>query len=94
VAGDDGAISHQVLLSNFSLHAIARSYQRSGRTSDAELMWDMNRVANIDLSQHEGGGGVKVTTDTEGGNWRERLAKIEDGERGHRAIVVRTWLPD
>jgi hypothetical protein len=94
VAGNDGGRSHSVLLSNFSLHALARWFQRSGHSSDTELMRDMNLVANIDVSQHEGGGGVRIRTDSDGGNWRGRLASVDDGVSTHRVIVVRTWLPD
>jgi hypothetical protein len=36
---------------------------------------------------------VKVVTDQDGGGWRGRIAMVE-GETKHRAIVVRTWLPD
>jgi hypothetical protein len=94
VAGNDGASSHHALLANFSLHAIGRWFQRSGRLADELLMRDMNLVANIDIGKHPGGGGVKVVTDQDGGGWRGRLAMVEDGEREHRLIVVRTWLPD
>jgi hypothetical protein len=94
VAGNAGANSHHALLSNFSMHAIGRWFQRSGRSSDELLMRDMNLVANIDISKHPGGGGVKIITGADGGNWRGRLAMVEDGEREHRVIVVRTWLPD
>jgi hypothetical protein len=56
----------------------------------------MNLVANLDLTKHEGGGGVKVITDNDGGNWRGRLAMVEDGQTKtqHRAVTVRTWLPN
>ena len=56
VAGNDGARSHHVLLANFSLHAIARWYQRSGKSSDAELMADMNVVASIWRSSKKAAG--------------------------------------
>jgi hypothetical protein len=92
IAGNDGARSHHVLLANFSLHAIARWYQRSGRAGDAELMDAMSVVANLDLAKLEGGGGMKITTDTDGGGWRGQPAMVEDGEMKHQVVTVRTWL--
>ena len=92
IAGNYGAKSSNGLLIGFSLHAIARWYQRSGRTSDAELMADMNVVANLDLAKLERGGGVKITTDTDGVGWRGQLAMVEDGAMKHRVVTVRTWL--
>jgi hypothetical protein len=95
IAGNNGGHSRHALLSNVSLHAIARWFQRSGHSSDVDLMRAMNLVANINLAKvGEGGGGVKVITDTEGGNWRGRLATVDDGVSTQRLIVVRTWLPD
>lgn len=81
VAGNDGARSSNAWLANFSMHAIARWFQRSRRSSDAELMHDMNLVANIDMAAIDGGG------------WRGRIAVVEDTDRmAHRVVMVRTWL--
>jgi hypothetical protein len=96
VAGAHGASSSNVLLANFSMHSLARWYQRRiGHATDRDLINDMNVVANVDLSTlRRGGGGLKITTDaTNGGGWRGRLMVIEDcdGER-HRLLAVRTWL--
>jgi hypothetical protein len=91
VAGKDGARSRNVLLANFSLHSLARWFQRSGNASEDALIHAMNLVANIDLTALGEGGGVKITTDPDGGGWRGRVMVVEDcdGNR-HRAVGVRT----
>ena len=40
-------------------------------------MRDMNLVANLDLAKLEGGGGVKIRADLDGGGWRGRQAMVD-----------------
>jgi hypothetical protein len=95
-AGKRGAVSRAKTLANFSMHGLARWFQRCGHGGDAALMRDMNLVAGADLSiLADGGGGVKIATDQHGGGWRGRLSQVVGADGScHRLICARTWLPE
>jgi hypothetical protein len=77
----------------FSLHALARRYQRGLDCDDAALLLDMELVAQLDADACDVGTGYKITTDEHGGGWRGRTVRVR-GDDGHeqRVLSVRTWL--
>jgi hypothetical protein len=78
----------------FSLHAVARRYQRNPDGDDAAMLFDMDVVARIDQAALSGGG-FKVTTHQDGGGWRGRVVRVQDRD-GERVPVlsIRTWMPE
>ena len=75
-------------LCTFSLHAVARYWQRTGAVDEEALLRDMDLVAQIDRSQLVAGAGFRVATHAAGGGWRGR-AVLQDGLT---VPSVRTWL--
>jgi hypothetical protein len=76
----------------FSLHALARRYQRGRDSDDAAILHDMELIARIDPGTLAPGG-YKVVTDEHGGGWRGRVVRVvSEDDEVHRALSVRTWL--
>jgi hypothetical protein len=80
------------LCCTFSLHALARRYQRHPDCDDAAVLHDMELVARVDQARLTPGG-FKVVTDEHGGGWRGRVVRILDDDGDPmRVLSIRTWL--
>jgi hypothetical protein len=77
----------------FSLHALARRYQRHPDCDDAAVLHDMDLVARVDQAQLTPGGFKIVTDARHGGGWRGRVVRITDGDGEPVPVLsIRTWL--
>jgi hypothetical protein len=80
-------------VTTFSLHAIARRYQRATDSDDAAVLMDMLTAARIDPATLPGAGGYKIRTHPDGGGWRGRTVRQQDPDgEVRRVIAIRTWL--
>jgi hypothetical protein len=80
-------------VTTFSLHALARRYQRGADSSDEALLHDCLVATRIDPATLPGAGGHKITTDEHGGGWRGRTVR-QIGPDGveRRVLAIRTWM--
>jgi hypothetical protein len=78
----------------FSLHALARRYQRGRDNDDAAILHDLDLAARADPDGLDAGGGFKIATDAEGGGWRGRLVWLHDQNSAdpRLTVLVRTWI--
>jgi hypothetical protein len=81
-------------LCSFSLHALARRFQRGADGSEAAVLFDCLTAAQIDPATLLAGG-YRVVTDASGGGWRGRSAlQCERDGKTRRILSIRTWLPE
>jgi hypothetical protein len=96
IASADGARFRLTsrMLCVFSLHSIARRYQRSLDCTDIDVLTDMDVAAQVDLTGLDPGG-FKIVTNTQGGGWRGRSIHVENANEsgGQQSILsIRTWV--
>jgi hypothetical protein len=79
-------------VATFSLHALARRYQRARDSDDAAVLMDMLVAARIDPATLPGAGGYRIVTDEQGGGWRGRTVRQAANGEVRRVLAIRTWM--
>lgn len=92
IANATGAHQRTTTLATLSLHALACRYQRGRDTSDAALLREIALLSRNASMLPEGGGGLKVPTNRDGG-WRGRIVPYQETDGTFsRVILALTWL--